>query len=259
MRDNSYVYALYRAFYSRPFYRGLAGQGKGAGLLYLLFLAALAFLPEMANLHAELAGLIEREAPRFVEQMPKITIRGGHASIAEEVPYMIYDQERKTPVVIIDTSGKTQSLEGTGALVLVTRTQITVQREGSGPRTFDFADFGDMVIDRKNVYEWLDIMNSLFAVLMYPFGVLFGFLSGLLQVFICATVGLPMAQRFGLSLDMKTRMRLAAAALTPAVTLQAAHAVLGIPFPYRMAVSLVITLGYMLYALSSVADTSEAR
>lgn len=258
MRDISYVYALYRAFYSRLFYRRLAGSGKGAGLLYLLFLTALVSVPEMANLHAELAELIDREAPRFVEQMPTITIKGGNASIAEEVPYLIYDADRKTPVVIIDTSGKTKSLAGTGAVVLVTRTQVTVQREGSSPRTFELADFGDMVIDRRSVYEWLGVMNGFFAVLMYPFGVLAGFLGGLLQVFVCASAGLPMAQRFGLSLGMKTRMRLAAAALTPAMVLQAAHAVLSIPFPYRMAVSLVISLGYMLYAVTSVADKSDA-
>ncbi len=250
--------ALYLSFYSRPFYRDVARVGQGLLVSYVLFLVALSWLPQTANLHREFREFLDAEAPKFLKQVPKITIARGRASIDEPVPYFIYKEDGMTPLAIIDTSGSIASLEKSPALLLLTETVLMVRRSGTDVRELPLADLGDAVIDRQTISSWLEAFSGVFAVVLYPFAVLFGFLLHLLLVLAGALFGGMIAKRLGLDLDFRAIFRLAVVSFTPALLLVTAHAVLDIPFPYSLPVTFVVSLGYLSYALAANTEKTGA-
>jgi hypothetical protein len=197
---------------------------------------------------------LSAEAPKYIKQVPLITISKGKVSIKEQTPYVINMPGKNIPFAIIDTSGQTTSLDKSSALVLLTKSQLIIKNSSSESRTFGLEGIDHLIIDQKALYEWLDTFDTIFPVILFPFILLFSFLYHAIQVLLIAGIGTLFAKRFQAELNFKALIRLAAVSFTPAIILQTIHAVLDIPFPYRAPISLIIALGYLYYAVGSNAE-----
>ena len=251
MKQYSYIHSLYYSFYSKSFYQYVARNWKGLRLSYLLFILCLFWIPEISRIHSEVSEFLSAEAPKYVKQVPLITISQGKVSIKEQTPYIIKMPGKNTPFAIIDTSGQTTSLDKSSALVLLTKSQLIIKNSSSESRTFDLKEIDHLIIDQKALYEWIETFNTVFPVMLFPFVLFFSFLYHVIQVLLIAGIGTLFAKRFQAELDFKTLMRLAAVSFTPAIILQTIHAILDIPFPYSAPISLIITVGYLYYAVGS--------
>ena len=253
MKQYGYINSLFYSFYSKSFYQHVARNWKGLRLGYLLFILCLFWVPEISRMHSEVSEFLSAEAPKYVKQVPVITISQGKASINEQTPYIINMPGENTPVAIIDTSGQTTSLDKSSALVLLTQSQLIIKNSSAGntSRTIDLKEIDHLIIDRKALYEWLETFDTIFPVLLFPFVLLYSFLYHFIQVLLIAGIGTLFAKRFQAELDFKALMRLAAVSFTPAIILQTIHAILDIPFPFRAPISLLIALGYLYYAVGS--------
>lgn len=249
--------ALYLAFYSRPFYRNVARFARGMLIGYFLFLICIAWVPQTISLGNDFREFLDNEAPKYLRQMPKITIRGGKASIAEPVPYYIQSPDG-SPFAIIDTSGTIRALPEGKTMFLVTEMHLIVRTTETSVKEMSLADFGDVDIDRQSVTEWLEAFSSVFAIILFPFAVFFSFLLHLPLVFVCTLYGNIITKRFGLVLDFKSLFRLAVVAFTPAMILQTAHGALDIPFPYRIPITLLVSLGYLSYGIFANIENASA-
>jgi len=249
MKQYSYIHSLYYSFYSKSFYQHVARNWKGLRLSYLLFILCLFWVPEISRMHSELSEFISAEAPKYVKQVPLITISQGKVSIKEQSPYIINTPEKNTPFAIIDTSGQTTSLDKSSALVLLTKSQLIVKNSSSESRTFGLEGIDHLIVDQRKLYEWLETFDTIFPVILFPFILFFSFLYHVIQVLLIAGIGTLFAKRFQADLDFKALMRLAAVSFTPAIVLQTIHAILDIPFPYSAPISLLIALGYLYYAV----------
>ena len=249
-----YFEALYLAFFSRPFYRNVALHARGFLLGYLLFMIALLWIPQMMSIKSELGDIFAKDAPHYVRQVPEITIKDGRASIKEPVPYMIYREDGKTPFAVIDTSAQRAPAPG-AAYIVVTATDLFIHKNDTGYWGFKLKDFGsDATVNRRVIYEWLDAFQSTVPILLYPFVVVFTFLMYIGLAMLTALLGGTMAKRIGLALDLRGLVRLAVVSYTPALILQAAHAILEIPFPYSLPVSFAVSIGYMYYGVLACAE-----
>ncbi|RPI38396.1 MAG: DUF1189 domain-containing protein [Nitrospiraceae bacterium] len=255
MKKYNFLDSLYLSFYSKPFYHDIALNWKGLCFTYLLFILCILWIPETSRIHSELSEFLSAEAPKYIKQVPPITITQGKASIKEPVPYYINVPEKNTPFAIIDTSGQITSLEKTSALLLLTDSKLIIKNRSSQSRSFDLAEIGDLTIDQKVVREWIDSFDALFPVILFPFVLFFSFFFHVIQALVAAGIGTLFAKRFQANLNYKTLIRLSAVSFTPAIFLQAIHAVLDIPFPYRLPVSFLISLGYLYYAVGSNAES----
>jgi len=256
MKPYSYIHSLYYSFYSKSFYQNVAGAWKGLGFVYLLFVLCLLWIPETSRIHSEVTEYISAEAPKYVKQVPVITIAQGKVSIKEQVPYFINIPEKNTPFAIIDTSGRITSLDKTSASVLLTDSQLIIKNSSSKSRALDLKGV-DLVIDQKVIHDWLKTFDTLFPIILFPFVLLTSFLFHVMQVFLSAGVGTLFARRFHININYKALVRLSAVAFTPAIVLQTIHAALDIPFPYRTPISFLISLGYLYYAVGSNSETSR--
>ena len=168
MKRYSYIHSLYYAFYSKSFYQDVARNWKGLCFSYLLFILCLLWIPGISRIQSEVSEFLSDEAPKYVKQVPVITISKGNVSIKEQVPYFINVPEKNTPFAIIDPSGQITSLDKTSALVLLTRSQLIIKNSSAQSRAFDLKEIDHLTIDQKVIYGWLETFNTLFPVIL-PF------------------------------------------------------------------------------------------
>jgi len=247
----STIQALYLSFYSRELYQDIARNWKGLCLPYLFFILMIFWIPESMNMHRTIADFIADEGPKYVEQIPVITIAKGEVSIKEEMPYTIYDKKNNTPFAIIDTTGKTTSLDNSPAHVLVTKNALIARKDEKEVRSLPLSDLGDVTITRKLIYTWLEILNNLIIAVLFPLVLLISFGFHIMQVILLAFLGGNFAKYFNVNLDFRTLMRLSAVAFTPPILLEAVHAIFDISYPYSSLLSFIIAAGYLYYAVGS--------
>jgi hypothetical protein len=257
MKHYSYIYSLYYSFYSKSFYRNVAGIWKGLCFGYLLFILCLLWIPEISRIHSEVTEYISSEAPKYVKQVPVITIAKGKVSIKEPVPYFINVPEKNTPFAIIDPSGRTTSLDKTSAFVLLTDSQLIIKNSSSKSSTLDLKGI-DLVIDQKVINSWVETFDTLFPIILFPFVLLSSFIFHVIQVLLSAGIGTLFAKQFHANINYKALVRLSAVSFTPAIVLQTMHALLDIPFPYRTPISFLISLGYLYYAVGANSESSTS-
>ena len=251
MKQYNYINSLLYSFYSKSFYQHVARNWKGLRLSYLLFILCLFWIPETSRIHSEVSEFLSAEAPKYVKQVPLITISQGNVSIKEQTPYIINTPGENTPFAIIDTSGQTTSLDKSSALILLTKSQLIIKNSSSESRALDLKGIDHLIIDQKALNEWIETFDTVLPVILFPFVLFFSFLYHVIQVLLIAGIGTLFAKRFQAELDFKALIRLAAVSFTPAIILQTIHAILDIPFPYSAPISLIITVGYLYYAVGS--------
>jgi len=247
----STIQALYLSFYSRELYQDIARNWKGLCLPYLFFVLTIFWIPEIINTHRTISDFIAEEGPKYVEQIPVITIAKGEVSIKETMPYTIYNKKDNTPFAIIDTTGKTTSLDNSPARVLVTKNMLIIKKDEKEVRSLPLSDIGDVILTRKLVYSWLEIFNNLIIAVLFPLLLLLSFGFHIMQMILLSFLGGNFAKYFNVNLDFRTLMRLSAVAFTPPLLLETAHAILDISYPYSSFLSFLIAAGYLYYAVGS--------
>jgi hypothetical protein len=246
------------AFYSKSLYRDIAvNWSTGFCFLYLLSLLALYWIPGMIRMDADLSTYIEDEAPKFVNQLPSIVISKGQASIDGPQPSIIKYPEKGDAVMIVDTTGQITSLENSSAIILVTKTQLFIKDSLQGTRILNLSELGDMTIDKALVYDWLEVFSEWFAILVYPFALLFSFAFRSAQVLIYALIGMLFSQVIRVGLNYQALMRLAAIALTPVIIFNALMIFFKIPIPSPWLINAIITTGYLIFAIRACSSPAD--
>lgn len=247
----SAIQALYLSFYSRELYQDVARNWKGRGLPYLFFILMIFWVPEIMNTHRTISGLIAEEGPQYIEQTPVITIAKGAASITEEMPFTIYNKKNQTPFAIIDTTGKTSSLDNSPAYLLITKNMLFIRIAEKEVRSLPLSNLGDQTITKKVIYDWLEVTNSLLIAMLFPLLLLISFGFHIIQVIFLSFLGGNIAKYFNVNLAFRALMRLSVVAFTPPLLLEAVHAILEISYPYSTFVSFILAAGYLYYAVGS--------
>lgn len=238
------------SFYSKSLYREVAREWSNRlCFLYLLSLIALCWIPGIIRLDSDISDYIDNDAPKYVRQLPAITIAKGQASIAETQPYIIKEPDSGDPVMIIDTTGQISSLENSKAVILLTKTQLITHDGGKETRTLDLSEIGDVTIDKDLVYDWLTSFSEWFAIVFYPLAVLFSFIFRSIQVFIYALVGSFFLRGFKFGLNYRLIMRLGAVSLTPVIIINSLINFFRIDIPLPWLFNALLAAGYLIFAI----------
>ncbi|HXW68725.1 MAG TPA: DUF1189 family protein [Dissulfurispiraceae bacterium] len=259
MKRYSILHPLFMSFFSKSLYRDVASNWRGLCLTYLLIVLTLNLIPDMVRLHERVDAFVADEVPKVVNQVPTITISEGAASVKVPVPYVIHAPWSKLPFAVIDTSDGAVAPEDMKATVMVTRTKLTVKGDTSEIHAFDFSRIHHAVIDRDEIYRWLDAFKRYFIFAVYPFALFFAFLFYFVQVLLCASLGMFFAKMFSLDLKARALIRLSAVAFTPPIVLQTVHSLLGIEFPYSSVISFLLATGYLYFAVSSCSGKTVSK
>jgi len=259
MREYSILHAPLLSFFSRSLYQDVGRHWKGTCLLYLLLLLALCWIPIAAKMQVGLSRFIARDAPPIVKQIPAITIRKGQASIQEPQPYFIIDPESKKPLAVIDTTGELTSLEGTGAIVLLTKSTVIAKKSKAETRTWDISGVRDFYVDSEAITGWLEVGRRWLVIIFYPFALLFSYVYRIVQALLYAAIGMAFASMLGARLAYQTLIRLAIIATTPAIVLDTVCTLAGIDVPFWWVICFAIAMGYLFFAVKANAEPEPVQ
>ncbi|MBI4864635.1 MAG: DUF1189 family protein [Candidatus Riflebacteria bacterium] len=242
MRRYSSMHALLLSFFSGELYRDVAFSWRGIGLLYLILLSGLCWIPSAIVTHLSLDRFVRNELPELAKQVPPMTLVKGKLGSPVPQPYIIHDETTKKPMFILDTTGKTVSLDNTPAMVLLTESKIFARQNKDDIRIRDLRNLPDFSLDGEKVREWAGLVCRWLAVATFPFVVAFSVAWGLFVMIALGVLGYALAGEASPTLSFGAFLRLAAVARTPAVVAGVLISTL----------SLVVPFAFLLYALADV-------
>ncbi len=258
MKQYPTIRSLYMSFYSKSFYKDVARNWNSTGFLYLFLLVLLCIIPMMFSFQEAVSAFVADEAPGIVRQVPEIKITKGKISIDKPMPYIIKDPDKSETLIIIDTTGKITSLDGSPATILITESKIIMKKSLVETRTFNLSEIDNFYLDRSMVYKFLDIINDWLTVLVFPFALIFSFLCRILQVLLYSVFGLLFAHILKTGINYKTLVRLTAISITPAVIFGTVRDYLHISVPYWSWISFLIAMSYLFFALKVSSEKETA-
>jgi hypothetical protein len=239
-------------FFSKDLYADIGRNWKGVNFLYLLLLLAVCWVGAMVKMHRNLNNFVINDAPPLIDQVPEITITDGQVSIKEDQPYYINSPDTGQVLIIIDTTGKIESLEETEASCLLTKNKLITKKNDLQNDTYDLSRVRSLSVTSEQITSWSKLAAKFAAPVMYPFALIGSYVYRIVQVLIYAAVGMLMASICKTKLSYAALIRLAVAAITPGIIVYTILALAGTPI--RLYWYLIAALGYLFFAVKSVSS-----
>ena len=251
------LHGFYLSFYSEDFYRDVGRAWKGVGLVYLLVLLALAWLPAMAQIHSAVGRFRDELARDYLPRFPKITITKGKVSVDPPGPHIFKEPKSGKPFFIIDTAAKATDYPDTlGAAVIVTESQvITRNARNRETRIHDLSKVDGISFGPDDVRRWLDLFRMAYIPLAFPIVLLFSWSYRWSLAMLYAAIALLFGPEIK-ALGYWTLVRVASVAMTPVVVLDAAVSAAGVKVPMWSLFCLAIALGYLWYGAKAAASAN---
>lgn len=259
MQQYKIFHPLILSFFSKSFYQDVGRNWKGTGLFYLFILLALCWIVIMHKVHMSISNFVKNDAPAIISQFPEITIHHGKVSVDAPQPHIIIDPESGKPFMIIDTTGQITSLEDTKAGILLTGTNLIVERNARETRIISLADINDFVINQDKIYDWVNSIKGWFAIVAFPFALMGSFIYRIVQVLIYAVVGLVLVKITKSELNYQALMRLSVMSITPVIILNTILIKLELSIPFSWLLSFMIAMCYLFYAVKVNASVKESE
>jgi len=254
----TYFDALYQSFYAHSLYVDVAKRWRGVGVLYLLLIVIISWLPDLVKMQISFQKLRGEAAESFIHQIPAISITDGVASADVETPYFIKDPKDGKVLGIIDFTGQYTNLENASAAVLLTRKEVITRQSGKETRIYSLSGVKHFSIDQTRVRHWVNLFLTWFVTAIAPFVIVFTYGFRVVQALIYAGLGMAFANWYHVKLPYSTLLRLACVALTPVVIftmvtdlIPAFHT---IPGPLVGLIHLAIAIWYISFAVKACAD-----
>jgi hypothetical protein len=259
MRRYRIFQAPVMSFFSPSFYRDVDQHWKGTGFAYLLLLLAICWVPTFIQFHLSIADYVEHRAPAITAQVPLIRIVKGEASVDVAQPYKIVDPDSGTVLALIDTTGKTASLEGSEALALLTKTEVIVKKNDVETRSFNFKNVKNFTVDQQRISGWLKVFRRYVAVVFYPFAVMGSFVFRIVQALIYAAIGLLFAKWLKTNRPYLTLVRLSVMAVTPVIIVSTVVDAAGLKIPWPGLLYFMAAMVYLFLAIKTVSHQESGE
>jgi len=257
MRRYSIFHPLVLSFFSKSLYRDVGKHWRGTGLLYLLMVLALVWIPTIIKGHLEMSRWIDGDSKEITKQIPAITISNGQVSTDVTTPHFIKDPKTGNDIAIIDTTGTYTTLENTQAKFLLTKSKLIVSRSAGRTETYDLSGAQSFYVDRSRVEGWLVTAKVWFVPVLYPLALIFSFIFRAIQILVYALIGLLFARMLHANLNFKTLMRLAAISITPVLILNLLFEFVPVHIPWWSLLGIVIALAYLFFAVKVNAEPED--
>jgi hypothetical protein len=251
MKKFSIIHIPALSFFSAELYRDIGLNWKGVAYGYLFLLLVICTIPKMFTLHRNLSAFIDKESPKFVNQIPKITIDKGEVHIDEQQPYYIMIPDSNKVAAIIDTTGQIQSLDNTDAFVLLTKNKLLSRESETEVRTYDLSKAQHFVLEQSTIMRWLDIFKKLLIPVLYPFVLASSFALRIIQSLIYAAIGLAFAGWCKTKLSYPALIRLAVTAVTPCIIVRTIFECASVKIPLAGLWFFLAAMLFLLYGVKA--------
>ena len=237
------VQGLWKApMFDKDFLRDVMFRWTGAGLIYLHLIVGLIWIPLTIQAEVKLIRFVD-EAPTWVDGFPSITVDQGTVYTAippERMPYSWTPGGQDEPVLVLDTTGQTQSLEGRSEPLLITKTHLVTE---DGPVSLDAVPF--FWVDQALILEMMDGATLWFPVMYYLCAFLVSITYRCGQAMLYGLIAFAMARFDDKVLGLGGGMRLAAMAITCVLYLDMVVSMLPWDIPGWGLVAFALAMAYL--------------
>ncbi len=265
MHKYSVIHSLWMAFFSKKFYRDVGQNWKGMGFLYLFMLLAIVWVPLMMDSYNQTNYMIEKVMPQIVEQMPAITIKNGLLSVDAPMPLIVkYDKNPNLNIMVVDTSGRYNTLTQAKTDLLVTQKVLYVKDRDSGEvYKVTYAEHDElrnlhltaqMIIDYVDQHKGTLLVGIFIA--LYFVCLIGSFVYRILQALLYAVIANIFVKRKTGRQDFDFVLRITSIALTPAIILSTVAEIVGFNVP--LLAYLAISIFYIYYGIHANKDDAQS-
>ncbi|HEV7746003.1 MAG TPA: DUF1189 domain-containing protein [Pyrinomonadaceae bacterium] len=254
MKRYSIFHPLVLSFFSKSLYRDVGKNWRGTGLLYLLLVILLLWIPATIKGHRDFGRFVDDDAKGITEQIPAVRITNGQVSTDASMPHSIKDPKTGATLAIIDTVDTSVEAKNPSVPLILTKTKLVMRKNASETQIFDLSGVQNFYVDRARVEGWLATARTWFFPVFYPVAVFFSFIFRGIQILIYALIGLGFAAMLHAKLDYKTLMRLSAIAITPVMILNLLFELVPFHLPGWTLLGIIIGLGYLFFAVKANAE-----
>ena len=254
MKKYKVIHAPVMSFYSTNFYRDVGFYWKGTGFAYLILLLIICWIPNFIKYQIFISNYIKNKAPIIISQIPEIQIISGETHVDVTQPYKIIDPDSKDVMVVIDTTGQSDSLKKAFARVTLTRTELFLKKNDIETRSFSLKKIGQLFIDQPKVTYWVAAFLKYSAIVFYPFAVIGSFLFRIVQLLIYATIGLLFAKWVETDQSFLTLLRLSVIAITPVIIINTGISVADIKIPMHSLLNFIFAMAYLYMGVKAVSS-----
>lgn len=275
IHTTSFFPAVIHSFYSRHFYQEVGRIWQGLGLRYLLKLLIIGWIPFIILLMIKISAIntavpqnaessetvsLNSMVNAIITQLPLIIIENGAVHLQDPQPYNIVDPTTNRLLMVIDASGKINSLQGTDALILITKRDLYARSPSLGEMHYTIEELAGqekVILDRAVAIKWVEstktMIRWLLPLVFFPLTVMISFIYTMMGAFFYAILGFGISRLLKLSLEFIAIIRLSVVASTPAVFFQmlsllSPPVLLG---PYLNFIFFALSIGYLFFAISS--------
>jgi len=255
MRQYSNLHPLWMSYYAGEIYEDVGCNWRGPGFRYLFLLLTITWIPVVIMISNQFDDWVDKNLPGIIEQAPEITIEDGKLSTTPSKPFVIDEPSTGKPFIIIDVTGKYTSLEGVEAQFLLLEDRLLFRLEtGEIQEAPVFQDVDETVVFNEDVlYQLFDFLKAVLPFVLFPFAVIVSFIYRIVQVCVYAYIGTFFAQYVNTEISYETLLRLSAVSITPAVAIDTLNILmdgaLPIPYFYWLLVCLLLSIGYLFFAI----------
>jgi hypothetical protein len=252
--------ALVLAPFSSAVWRDAGLHWRGIGLGYMALLLAVTWLIIGIRYQIEFGRFLENEAPKIVNQIPKITIKDGQVSADAEQPYTIRSPDSQQPIAVIDTTGQITEIPP-DVMFLLTRDALIARNNPAETRRYDLSQVESLEIDREGIEKALAIAKVLVIPIGVPFLFAFSLVWRLVLMLILGAIGMAIGSLMGSmamaigsgrnqGLAFPAHLRLAAIAMTPGIWLGTFTALASVPAGwYWIPIQMALAVSYLVFAV----------
>jgi hypothetical protein len=231
MKKYSAIQIPFLSFYSKALYREACFEWKGTGFAYLFLLLAVCWIPAMVKYHIMFSNYTRKEAPGIISQIPQIAFSNGVASVEVPQPHSIKDPKTQKILIVIDTTGKINSLKDTEAFGLVTKSEAIFRKSDVESRSFNYKSLDQFTLNQQKIARWLEIARKYWALIFYPLAVTGSFVFRIVQLLLYAAIGILFASWCRSKRSYDSLLRISALAVTPGIIINTILEVAGINVP----------------------------
>ncbi len=277
MNINRILNILKLSFHSREFYKDIYYNLSGTKIFYLIVVLAITnltfvvpiynFFYHTLNQHSQNENSVEY----ILEQLPKMSFKGGLLSIEQESPFFVYSQENNKKIIVIDLKAQPEKYMQSQIPIFVSRRGVfTLVNEKFYQQILNFDNLfaKDTIITNEFFIDKVKLIKSqlffLIFGLFYPMTVMFRATFIAINIFIFTLLGKFYGRITSNSLQIKSLYRVGVFAMLPPLVIDS---ILNIYFyitrsyfeglqvilhsPIKMNAIFIISLSYFYFALKS--------
>jgi hypothetical protein len=244
------------SLYSPDIYREAAHAWTGTGVVYLVLLLSLSWLPSPIRWFLQLREFSATTGRTMVNQMPVIAIHNGIMSAKPSGPHIIRTSDAPTDLVLVidDSIDEVPANLPDGETIVLTRREIgTVRRSTGERRTWKLTPSTDMDLAPGEVEALLTSLPYWVPFVGYVASVAGSLIVRTLQILVYGWIGLLMTRKWNVALDYNSLLRIAALAVTPVVVLRTIIGPWEPAWFLRWPLAAAITIAYLSFGIRAAA------